>query len=340
MNMNKFKESEYYMSKEHITNFENGRIIGNEKVKKLKKERIDAYDINPKLCINCESPILYEKQRNKFCCKSCAATFNNKNRSDDFITEEFKEKQRSNAIKGFNKRKRDNGEISYYELEIKCPECGKPLSDKQKMRHSTYCSNSCGSIKKDVSDYEKIQKIKSYGKKIVEMSCVICGNKYDAVYRAPHKGQIKTKQTCSNECHSSLLSKNSKELMKTLIKNGKHKGWNSRNIESYPETFFKKVLENNNIKYEFNKIISKRSLGLDCDSNYFLDFFIENKNVDLEIDGAQHKLEERIESDDIRDTALINNGFVVYRIEWKNINTKKGKEYIKNEIDKFLEFIK
>ena len=70
--------------------------------------------------------------------------------------------------------------------------------------------------------------------------------------------------------------------------------------------------------------------------------FIErifDKNVDLEIDGSQHKLVERIESDKVRSEALINNGFIVYRIEWKNINTEKGKEYIKNEIDKFLKFI-
>jgi len=272
INMNKFKESKYYMSKEHLINFINARIKGNKKIKELKNERIEDYNINPKLCINCKKPLLYSKQRNKFCCKSCAAIFNNKNRSDDFITEEFKEKQRNNAIKGFNKRKRDKGEISYYELEIKCPECGKPLTNEQKMRNRTYCSNSCRS--KNISDDTR--------KKI-------------------------------------------SDAIKERIKNGLHKGWSSRNIESYPETFFKKVLENNNIKYEFNKSVTKESLGLGGGYSYFLDFYIEDKNIDLEIDGAQHKFEERIESDEIRDNALINSGFIVYRIEWKNISTQKRK---------------
>ena len=58
----------------------------------------------------------------------------------------------------------------------------------------------------------------------------------------------------------------------------------------------------------------------------------------MEIDGKQHKLKERKESDEIRDKLLIKSGIKVYRIEWKSINTEKGKEYIKNEIDKFLEF--
>jgi len=194
------------------------------------------------------------------------------------------------------------------------------------------------SLKKYFCDNPKIKnKICSENK--IQMVCVICENKFDTQYKF-YNGKDKTRKTCSESCNSLLRSKITKDLITKRIKNGLHKGWQSRNIESYPETFFKKVLDNNGIKYEFNKIISKRSLGLDCDSNYFLDFYIIDKNIDLEIDGSQHKLEERIESDDIRNKALIDNGFIVYRIEWKNINTDSGKEYIKNEIEKFLEFIK
>lgn len=285
--MNKFKESEYYMSNEHISNFEKGRVVGRENILKLKKERIKDYNINPKLCTNCEKPLEYEKKNNKFCCKSCAAIYNNKNRSTEFITEEFKNKQRSNAIKVFSDKQKSKNETSYYEIEAYCPECGKLLTNKQKKYKYVYCSQSC--------------------------------------YRLNITDETKKKLS---------------DAINERIKIGLHKGWKSRNIESFPETFFKKVLDNNGIKYEFNYPIPKRSLGLDCGCSYFLDFYIIDKNVDLEIDGRQHKLEERIESDIVRNEALIKNGFIVYRIEWKNINTKKGKEYIKNEIEKFLEFIK
>ena len=47
-----------------------------------------------------------------------------------------------------------------------------------------------------------------------------------------------------------------------LVENGLHKGWNSRNIKSYAELFFEKVLNNNKIKYLREKKVGK----------YFLDF--------------------------------------------------------------------
>ena len=31
-------------------------------------------------------------------------------------------------------------------------------------------------------------------------------------------------------------------------------------------------------------------------------------------------------------------GWIVYRIKWREINSILGKEYIKNEIEKFIEF--
>ena len=35
------------------------------------------------------------------------------------------------------------------------------------------------------------------------------------------------------------------------VKNGTHKGWQSRNITSYPEKFFISVLKNNNL-FDYN----------------------------------------------------------------------------------------
>lgn len=244
-----------------------------------------------------------------------------------------------------------NAEVKYNDDPKFCRECGKKIFFEK--RNNDFCSSSCSaiynnklrepyseelkekissSLKESLKKTEKIRK-----SKVFVSNCVVCGEEF-VRYRKSN-GLLSKSKTCGKKCHSLLLSNNSKELMEKHIKNGDHKGWQSRSLESYPEKFFKRVLEKNNIKYEFNKIIPKKSLGIDCNSNYFLDFYISDKNVDLEIDGKQHKLEERIESDEIRDKALIDNGFTVYRIEWKNINTQSGKKYIKNEIDKFLKFI-
>ena len=42
-----------------------------------KKKRVDEYNLNPKRCKNCDSPIAYNKKRNDFCSQSCAAIVNN-----------------------------------------------------------------------------------------------------------------------------------------------------------------------------------------------------------------------------------------------------------------------
>ena len=42
-----------------------------------KKKRIKKYDLDPSLCKYCDSSLLYEKRKNKFCNHSCAASFNN-----------------------------------------------------------------------------------------------------------------------------------------------------------------------------------------------------------------------------------------------------------------------
>lgn len=229
-------------------------------------------------------------------------------------------------------------------MEYKCEKCGKLVIEKY--GSGRFCSRKCANSrihteeqKKHISEgnirhLEKIGKIAIIKEKI----CPICGKKYYT--------KNTNNKTCSKECgHKYRVQKGiSEETRKKLsnqvqkrIKNGTHTGWITRNIESYAEKFFKKVLENNSIKYEFNKPILKNDLGIHENGCYFLDFALSNK-IDLEIDGKQHKIKERKEHDKVRDERLINNGWKVYRIEWKNPNIKKNSDYIKEEIDKFLEW--
>lgn len=119
------------------------------------------------------------------------------------------------------------------------------------------------------------------------------------------------------------------KISKTIrekVKNGTHKGWKSRNIRSYAELFWINVLDNNKIKYNSEKHVGK----------YFLDFVIDN--IDLEIDGKQHKYEDRHKSDLIRDTYLRKQGYFVYRVSWNEINSEEGKQMMKDKIELFLDF--
>lgn len=127
-------------------------------------------------------------------------------------------------------------------------------------------------------------------------------------------------------------SQSSSKLQQKLIEEGRHKGWQSRNIRSYAEQFWEKVLDNNGITYESEHTLKKKCLGVCDESNYFLDFFIDGF-IDLEIDGKQHQYEDRKQSDVMRDRLLKQHGFIVYRIPWID---PKLKDKVKTQIDEFL----
>lgn len=81
----------YINSEQHRENYLKGLKLGHETQAKNKQARIDEYNLNPILCLQCNNPIDYEKKRsNKFCGKSCSATYFNLKRPPK--TNETKEK--------------------------------------------------------------------------------------------------------------------------------------------------------------------------------------------------------------------------------------------------------
>ena len=120
--------------------------------------------------------------------------------------------------------------------------------------------------------------------------------------------------------------------MLEMVNNGTHSGWKTRNIRSYAEKFWEKVLKENGITFKHEDFSAKK---------YFLDFLIEinGKLIDLEIDGKQHERDERKGHDEERDKFLAKNGYIVYRVKWNEVNSEKGKEQMKKKIDDFLLFV-
>ena len=148
--------------------------------------------------------------------------------------------------------------------------------------------------------------------------CKVCSK---ILYRQNHSGYC---MKCSRQLPEYRLRQ--KEMQLEKVANGTHKGWSTRNIKSYAEIFFEKVLTDNHICFEREKKVGK----------YFLDFVIGT--LDLEIDGKQHEYDDRKKSDLARDEYLRKQGYFVYRIKWNEINTKEGKEIMKDKIDLFLDF--
>lgn len=252
---------------------------------------------------------------------------------------------RNKAIKNASEARKESS-LKLRENKV-CLNCGKPLTDSKYELRQKFCSSSCsasfnnrGRKLSEETKHKQSESLKKYfsnknqGKDSSlnnQRFCEICGK------------PIKSKNItglcyhCLNttEYGKSIKSNNARISQEKLIKEGRHKGWTSRNIESYPEKFFKEVLDNNGISYT-RELPLKKEDG----SNYFLDFVI-NKNdriIDLEIDGKQHTYEDRAESDRIRDEFIKNKGFLVYRIPWNTINSEEGKLLMKKKIEDFLSF--
>lgn len=239
----------------------------------------------------------------------------------------------------------------------KCPVCGESFeTQKGHLREKTTCSFSCANTyfrsgknrehyNKKVSETLKrkykngeIKPINGELKSTYKRKCVICENSFTT----KKINQI----CCSRKCNTIEINRRpevKEKIRKSMfrrIKNGQHKGWQSRNILSYSEKFFRKVLQNNELlnKCKINYSVNKRKLGLDENGNYFLDFYFPDKKLDLEIDGKQHRMEDRRLFDKKRDETLINNNIIVYRIKWNEINSDEGKMKMKIKINNFLDF--
>lgn len=55
-----------------------GAAASRDICKRQKLERIAAYGQDPKICQQCQQAIPYESRRNRFCCRSCAMSYNNR----------------------------------------------------------------------------------------------------------------------------------------------------------------------------------------------------------------------------------------------------------------------
>jgi len=124
------------------------------------------------------------------------------------------------------------------------------------------------------------------------------------------------------------------EAMKKAHCEGRHPGWSHINLDknrrSYPEKFVLKVLENNKILNKYH-VIEKLPIG-----KYILDFAIIDLKLNIEVDGEQHYRDNKaIQHDKTRNIFLSNNGWKIYRINWKtfNANKKDNIELLINYID-------
>lgn len=128
----------------------------------------------------------------------------------------------------------------------------------------------------------------------------------------------------SGKIKPSYLGKHLSNEHKKSISNGMkkaHKGGRAHNIgesrwnseHSYPEKWFIKVLQNELNMFENLDYFTEMPFG-----KYALDFAWPDKKLCIEIDGEQHeRFEEYKLRDEKKDKLLIERGWTIFRIKWK-----------------------
>lgn len=278
--------------------------------------------IIPRYCKFCGQVIPFDSKTKAanyklrdFCNNSCAAKVNNKR----VHSEASKQKASNTALA---KRYGDNLELQ--EIQRKAAQAVKIQAKSRKNASKYYAENLIEGRDFVVCPYcglrfSQLQNrhLKLHNKTTVDLIAEF-GNSYKLVSDVTFTKKVKAGQ----------------EVQKRLMADGKHQGWQSRNITSYAEQFWMQVLDNNEISYSREVPVKHGK------SNYFLDFVIEcnGKLIDLEIDGKQHTYEDRKASDIARDLYLTKCGYLVYRVAWNEVNSDAGSSEMKEKIAAFLVF--
>jgi len=198
---------------------------------------------------------------------------------------------------------------------MNCIFCGKLLKPNGKS-HESFC-------------YNNPERKSSAGK-----NNPMFGKKGANQYTYGFKMTAATKDKVSKNSTGRKLSPNAKKKISESMKKAhlEGKAWNigkSRwnNKESYPESFFRRVIEN---EFEDKNYCQEHPIGI-----YSGDFAWPHKKMVIEIDGEQHERFDDYKNRDIRkDEFLIKNGWRILRLKWKDVfnNTKE-------EIEKAKKFI-
>ena len=123
-------------------------------------------------------------------------------------------------------------------------------------------------------------------------------------YSNPNRVVVKGKKLTNEQ------KKHLSDVMKKRHAEHKAARWKNPHIyESYPESYFSKVIENHFLDKEY-----KREYPF---KGYFFDFAWEKKKKDIEIDGEQHyRYKHQMESDAKKDALAKEFGWTCLRIRW------------------------
>jgi very-short-patch-repair endonuclease len=153
-----------------------------------------------------------------------------------------------------------------------------------------------------------------------DLICVTCQKSF--------KGKFGQKN-CGRECSGKT---NGVKAAATMKVRGTHAGWHNRKGErSYPERYFEDVFEKEGITgWQPDKKVGR----------WFIDFAFSDRMIAVEIDGRQHKIEDRAASDKLKDEYLRSQGWEVIRVDWFNPRTQSGKDKLHPQVKALLDVLR
>jgi very-short-patch-repair endonuclease len=186
---------------------------------------------------------------------------------------------------------------------------------------SSLCARSFSTKAKRSEINDKVsQTFKSKVKNKKFVNCKCCDVLFEKISRSI---------ICSEKCKRKLKSDAAKLSRQTAKSRGTFTGWKSRTKEpSYPEQYFIDLFANEHIV----GYIKEYPIG-----KWFIDFAFVEKKLAIEIDGKQHEYAERKEKDIEKDKFLIENGWKILRIKWKNPINENNKNFLYPQIEKIKE---
>ncbi len=116
-----------------LGNYKN-KLYATENRKKIKTD----YENTPKKCLNCDRTISFRLRNNKFCDSSCAASYNNKNRTRSGWTTEQKSKSAT-----LHRKDRDPIYRTFKVNFSNCKICNKGMCQRGTKPYRVTCSREC-----------------------------------------------------------------------------------------------------------------------------------------------------------------------------------------------------
>ena len=151
-------------------------------------------------------------------------------------------------------------------------------------------------------------------------------------YKMPEDARSRISKSLSGRVLSESTRSKISESMLKAVAEGRHKGY-QYSKRPYSEVYVESILSSRDIRYErqfryeyLDEAGRKRF--------FFLDFYLPDYNLDLEVDGSFHSREPQIYHDQRRDQ-IISEEMEIFRLRWNKV----GSQELLSEIDRFLKYI-